>query len=231
MRETNDSKTNIKQRVVLFRLFAFVFALLGVLETTGLLSGEIATVTLFAYTTQSNMLVTIFFGVLLIKSIRFNVSDASQNIKSFGFYPRLSAYITIAILVTLIIFWTILVPINNQYPIFSFNNMSVHLITPLLMVGDYLFFNERGKLKKSDTYFSLIFPLCYIGEAMILGQFRLVAYPFFGEVSYYPYPFLDVDKFGIRVLFMVLGILVLFWLIGAIWRSVDNRLAANASHK
>src|SRR5699024_7287997 len=133
----------------------------------GFLRGQFDTVTLFAYTTQSNMLVIIFFGVLLIKSIGFKVTKSSVTIKSFGFYPRLSAYITLAILVTLIIFWTILVPINNNYPIFSFNNMSVHLITPLLMLADYLIFNERGKLKKRDTYFSLIIPLCYIGEAII----------------------------------------------------------------
>src|SRR5690625_2936386 len=89
MMKTNNGKTNIKRKVVLFRLFAFSFAFLGVLETTGFLRGQFDTVTLFAYTTQSNMLVIIFFGVLLIKSIGFKVTKSSVTIKSFGFYPRL----------------------------------------------------------------------------------------------------------------------------------------------
>lgn len=223
----SNQSQQVKRITFSFRLAAFIFALSGVLDTVGVFKGELSGVSFFAYTTQSNILVTILFGALSLRTLFFKVSNDNRSInkKLFGFYPKISAFVTMCILVTLIIFWAVLVPINRHYPIFSFNNMSVHLISPLLMVADYLIFNKRGTLRKRDMFYSLIIPICYIFEAMIIGMSRLVVYPFFGEDSFYPYPFLDIDKFGFQVIFAVLGLLLFFLLIALIWRYIDNKLA------
>lgn len=225
-----NQNQKMKRYTLYFRLAAFIFALSGVLDTIGVFKGELDVVSFFAYTTQSNVLVTILFGVLLLKTIFFKISNDNSAVtkKSFGFYPKTSAFVTMGILVTLLVFWTILAPVNRHYPIFSFNNMSVHLITPLLMLTDYFIFNERGKLRIRDIFYSLIIPICYFFEATIIGMSRLVVYPYFGEDSFYPYPFLDIDKYGFQVTFAVLGILLFFLFIALIWRYIDNKLAKRA---
>lgn len=230
----NTQKKNIKiKRIVIsFRLSAFAFSLIGLLETTGVLNHNFEIISLLAYTTLSNLLVALLFIWLLIKTFHVKIDDSTKNLnlKTFGFYPRISAFVTVAIFVTLIIFWGIIVPMNTKHTILTFNNMSVHLITPLLMFTDYILFNERGKLKKYDMFYNLVIPICYAVGVIIIGMSHKVVYPFFEEDSFYPYPFLDVDKYGIKVLFIILGIALFFLMLGVIWKFIDNKLSTNSTN-
>lgn len=191
-----------------FRLFSFVLCLFGILITMGAFSGRINWSILLYYTTESNILVLIMFGVLSVMT----AVDLKNHgvIGSVSYCERLSAIVALAITVTLIIFWALLAPVMDRGGLLSFYNLQVHAVTPLLMVFDYLFFAEPGKLKKHDPWFFAIIPLAYFAQSTALG-FSGVRYGgMFGEPTRFPYFFIDFDKLGARVFAYVLFFFAFF---------------------
>jgi len=215
---------------IAFRAFAFLFAVWGILAITGVFKNAFHPMSLMMYTIQSNILTAVFFGILLAKTI-LRVCCSEQQPESpekpYGFFPRLSAVVTLAIFVTMLIYWLILVPTTPGTGIRRFlapDNLAVHLITPLLMLADYLIFTSRGKLKKYDPLLCAIIPYIYLAQVMTLGLTRTVKYDFMGSDSHFPYIFLDVDKFGAWVILMVAGITIIFLGIAFSWRYLDKKL-------
>jgi len=213
-----------------FRAFAFLFAVWGVLAIMGVFKNAFQPMGLMMYTVQSNILVAVFFGVLLAKTVLSICGGEKRPVSSekpYGFFPRLSAIVTLAIFVTMLIYWCILVPIAPGTGIRRFlapDNLAEHLITPLLMLADYLIFTERGKLKKYDPLLCTIIPYIYLAQVMTLGLTRTVKYDFIGSDSHFPYIFLDVDIFGAWVILMIAGITVFFLGIAFSWRLLDKKL-------
>ncbi|MDR1099474.1 MAG: Pr6Pr family membrane protein [Treponema sp.] len=210
-----------------FRACAFLFAVWGIIAITGTFKSTFNPVTLLAYTIQSNILTAVFFGILLVKTVRSVPGGGKEPISSkkpYGFFPRLSAFITFAIFVTMLVFWFILAPGMTARSLLALDNLAVHLITPLLMLADYLLFTERGKLKKYDPLRGAIIPYAYLLEAMTIGSTRSVRYDSLGNPSYYPYMFLDIDRFGPRVILTVAAMTLFFLVIAFLWRLLDNKL-------
>jgi hypothetical protein len=220
-----------------FRAFGLLFTVWGVLTTTGALKNAFDPVLLLAYTIQSNILVAMFFGVLLAKTLLKKNSGKEgpeAREKPYGFFPRLSMCVALAIFVTMVVYWAILVPASGQGGFrwfLALNNLAVHLITPLLMIADYLMFTKRGLLKKYDPLLGTIIPFIYLLEVLPLGFSHTVRYDSLGNNSYYPYIFLDVDRFGARVILMVAGMTLFFLVIAFIWRRLDNKLGRIAASK
>jgi hypothetical protein len=215
---------------MIFRLFALLFSIWGILAITGVFKNAFNPVALLAYTIQSNILTAIFFGILLTRTVLCVMSKKnhpSSIEKPYGFFPRLSAFVSVAIFVTMVVFWLILAPSfqgANMIRLLALDNLAVHLITPLLMLIDYILFTERGKLKKYDPLLCAIIPYAYLLEAMTLGLTHTVKYDSLGIHSYYPYMFLDIDRFGAWVILMILAITLFFLLIIFVWRRFDNKL-------
>ncbi len=228
---SNSSKCHEnKTFVVVYRAFAFLLGIWGILATAGVFKNAFNPVTLLAYTVQSNILVTVFFAILLVRTIRYKERQSAPVEKHYGFFPRLSMFVTLVIFATMLVDWFILVPINVQgvslLKLLAPDNLVVHLFMPLLMLADYLMFTERGKLKRTDVLLCLILPYIYLLETMPLGFTHTVSYISLGMDTSYPYPFLDVDKYGAWVILMVAGITLFFTVIAFIWQRVDNRIAA-----
>jgi hypothetical protein len=215
---------------VLFRTCAFLLAVWGIISITGMFKNAFNPVILLAYTIQSNILVAVFFGILLVRTI-FRICGGGRPLENpYGFFPRLSAFVAMAIFVTMLIYWFILVPVSLQSAglgrLANLNNLMVHLFTPILMLADYLIFTGRGKLKKYDFLLAAVIPYSYLAEAMTLGLTRTVRYDSLGIHSYYPYIFLDVDRFGPLVILMIAAITLFFFGIMILWQRLDKKIAA-----
>jgi hypothetical protein len=161
---------------------------------------------LLYYTTQSNILVLAMLGALIVRTAAAIKRGGAAGGASF--FERLSAIVTLSIFVTFMLYWTMLAPLMAGTPfLFSFANLQVHGVTPLLMIFDYLVFTERGKMKKQDPWLFAIVPYAYAVQSTILG--------FSGAVTYYggrfPYFFLDFDASGAFV-FVYLAVFTLFFL-------------------
>ncbi|MDR1939738.1 MAG: Pr6Pr family membrane protein [Clostridiales bacterium] len=198
-----------------FRIAAFALCLAGMI--TGCFhDGKFSSSMLLYYTFQSNILVFIYFGAVIFKTI----SDIAKNGKTGNSsFPRISAAVMIAISVTMLVYWALLAPSYftmssadaAAFPLFGFSNLQLHLITPLLMIADYIFFTARGKLKKQDPWLFTLIPIAYLIQATIMG-FSGVVYRTGpdGEITRFPYFFIDYDQSGWMVAVYVVAIAAFF---------------------
>jgi len=206
----------IKNRVIAlaYRITAFLVCLFGILWATNLFSGEFHGVALLYYTIQTNILVLAMFGMLIVKTATTLKNEGKEG--ENGFFPRLSAGALVAIALTLIVFWLVLAPFmlpEGAGYLKSFSNLSVHLIAPLLMLGDYIMFSKGGALKKTDPYLFMIVPIVYLVKTLIIGFSGAVKFqiPELTEASNFPYFFLDYNDVG-GFMFLYIAVMSAFYL-------------------
>ncbi|MGD9910208.1 MAG: Pr6Pr family membrane protein [Candidatus Izemoplasmatales bacterium] len=147
------------------------------------------------YTVQSNLFVFGFFLYLLLKK---RTTTRIQNIKGA---------ITIAIMITFIVYHLMLAPTLTEKPDF-WMNFFVHTYTPLMVLLDYFLFDPKGELSYKFVPYWLVVPIYYLVYA---NMYALLGGLFIYDesVSRYPYYFINPDKIGWGgVLFYVLGISV-----------------------
>ncbi|MDR0446061.1 MAG: Pr6Pr family membrane protein [Oscillospiraceae bacterium] len=192
-----------------YRAVAFLLCLAGILETLGVFRGAVWWTGLLYYTVQSNILVLLMLGALLVKTALAVRRDGLNG--SSSFFERLSAIITLAITVTFVLYWALLAPLMMGPGLIAFGNLQVHGITPLLMLIDYFMFTKPGKLKKYDPLLFAAVPLAYFIQATIIG-FTSSKPLFFG--SRFPYFFIDFDQIGAGV-FIYVGVITVVFLAAA----------------
>ncbi|WP_199199686.1 Pr6Pr family membrane protein [Micromonospora sp. RP3T] len=95
-------------------------------------------------------------------------------------------------------------------------NQLLHTVVPLLAIADWALFDRRGRLRPRYAAWWLVFPLAYLGFALMRGL----------VVHRYPYPFLDAGQLGYDgVGLSALGFAAVFWLLGLLFVGVDRLLA------
>ena len=142
-----------------FRLIVLLFAIAGVLAQIGVFKGSVAFGTFMYYTIQSNLLVIVLFAMLVIRTAK-SLKDGTRG--SSGWFPRFEMVCTVNVLVTFIVFWALLAQMMSASYLFSFENLAVHTITPLLCLIDYLLFTKARHLKYRDVHYTCIYPLAYV---------------------------------------------------------------------
>ena len=106
----------IKNRVVslIFRCVLLIIGGIGLSITTGLYSGRFNVNSLIYYTTLSNLLCFLFYIPLTIRNA-INIKNSNEAV--IIFYPRLKGAFILMIMVTLIIYHSLLA--NFQFPFFT----------------------------------------------------------------------------------------------------------------
>ena len=213
-----------------FRLSAFLFAAVGLVCHIGVFRGAFFPGAFMYYTIQSNLLAVIFFGILTVKSAKSLRDGRWGNI---GCCPRLSLVVAVNLLVTLFVFWALLMPqgLDPRY-LLSFDNIAVHTITPLLCLLDYMLFSQPRSLKYRNIYLVCIFPGAYL-LFTIIARYAGYVYRYTGYLGIdnmgsapvrFPYFFLDFDALG-PLVFAYMGlILVFFLLLGHILYGYNQRI-------
>jgi hypothetical protein len=178
----------------------------------GVFKGSINGEMLLFYTTETNVLVVLMFGVLLVKT----ASDIRRNgtVGPASYFERLSAIVALAITMTMLVFWGLLMPtIPDLAFLLSYSNLQIHLIAPLLMICDYFLFAIPGRLRKQDPWLFALIPLLYFAQSTILGFLGFV-YSILsqggGGPRHFPYFFIDFELLGGQVFVYVLGMVVFF---------------------
>ncbi len=218
----------IKNRIValVFRLAAFLLILLGLLDNFGVFRGRFLPGALMYYTILSNLLALVLFGVLVVATLRQTA------------HPRLEFVVVANLLLTLAVYWLLLAPsmfsMGQGGGNWTFTNLSVHLITPLACLLDYLLFAPRHRLKYRDVYLMLLFPLCYLVFASLAGKLGYIfATGADGAPIHYPYPFMDYDRLGLRAIPNILGVSLALILVGHLFYWLDRekpQRKASAKH-
>lgn len=205
----------IKDRrfAIVFRSAAFLITLFGLLMHMGILDGSFTLSPLAYYTIQSNILALFLFGLLLVKTILCYRQDGTYG--KTGFFPRFEMICAVDLLLTFFVYWLLLAPgafsMGGDYSLFSFDNLSVHLFTPLLCFADYILFAEPHHLKYRDIYGILIFPLGYVAATSAAG---FMGYVFRisedGQPVHFPYFFYDYYQVGATAFLYIAALVVFF---------------------
>lgn len=194
--EDREGGRRMKERKV-----SIIFKLLVILSLlTGILLNVIHTISISAilsyYTLLSNVICLVMFVEIMI-SIKRKIDYRSNS----GYY-LLKGAVVVAILVTAITYQVSLAPNNFQMEI-SYTirperywaNIFVHIISPIMVVGDYLLFDEKGNFKYSYPFIWMCIPWGYVIYVYI---YHALGGRFFGigGSREYAYSFLDYKQIG-----------------------------------
>lgn len=142
-----------------------------------------------------------------------------KNIQTLA--PRFKGAVTLCIFITFMIYNCVLIPQNfslDRLPdFFNMPNIIVHYIVPVMMIGDWLIFDNKRIWKRYDPFIWLSLPVAYFTFVTLRAQIGGII-P--GTNSRYPYPFMDADFLGwsnyilvffiLATAFLILGYLLFF---------------------
>jgi hypothetical protein len=210
------------------------FALLiiaGLLGQTGVFAGSFKPSLLMYYTIQSNLLALGLFVGLIVRTI---LGLRRSGVKGrAGYAPRFEMVCTIDLLLTLVVFWVLLSPSmfsmgtsTGGLYLTSFDNIMVHLLTPLFCLIDWILFASSRVLKFRDILLVYIFPYCYVAFTSLAG---VLGYVFStdaqtGRAIHYPYFFYDYDLVGWTALLYFAALSVFFFLLGCLLYLFDRKI-------
>lgn len=192
--------------------------LLNVMNTTSV------TAILSYYTLQSNIICFAMF-VAIIVAIFLKEDYRSNNI-----YYLLKGAVIIAMLVTAIIYQISLMPNNFNMEVANTNNTAkywanefVHKISPVLVLMDYILFDDKGNFKYYYPVIWLFIPLNYVIYVYTYstqgGRFYGV-----GGSKQFAYIFLDYNQIGyIGVMKSIIIIAILILLMSYFLVFLDRR--------
>ena len=133
-----------------------------------------------------------------------------------------------AITVTMLIYLVVLVPTRIQDgddDIFSLTDTLIHVITPCLMIVDWLVFVPKGAFRRLDPLRWTLLPYAYLVFGFVYGA----AGGEFTPGQTYPYPFMNVDALGLGGVALWIGALTVALIaVGYVYVLVDHLLASVA---
>lgn len=182
-----------------------VLELYALVDCSGVLKGKYEIGFFGYYTNLSNILVCIYF-----------IGQVFQ----FPMPNQWDLIVMLTITVTFLIYHFILSPEQFNahkegrlsWNFFCPSNMLLHYILPVSTIFFWIFFAEKTDLRWFDGLFFLIIPLLYCIYIAIRKAFHI---PISKNGNIYPYPFMDVDRFGMKVVARnILFLLVTFALLG-----------------
>jgi hypothetical protein len=186
--------------VTAYRLTLVLAAVVGLIYTWMALGSPLNPLVLF--TVQSNLLLTGFY---------------SWRVVSRWHPPaELKGAVTLYIVITGLIWHFLRMRGASPFEHLSLNghglgNFLLHYVTPVMAVIDWLFFDRiTPRLKWAVALMWLVYPMAYLTFALVRGALLPP-----DAWKRYPYPFLDVDRFGYGgVALMALALAVCFVLLG-----------------
>ncbi|MBM7636090.1 Pr6Pr family membrane protein [Streptococcus saliviloxodontae] len=144
---------------------------------------------LLYYTVLSNILVFSFMLYLVY------FESKKGPINAFTGLLQTKAGVTMAILITHVIYHFMLAPLVESHEFWNIRNFLVHYIVPIAMVLDTIILDRRGAYRWISPIYWTALPLTYFAFALINGM--LLKLPIPGAVdSPFAYFFINVYKYG-----------------------------------
>lgn len=199
-----------------FKLLVFSLSALGVYLTV---KDSIYPLEVFSYyTTVVNMFTILLFALLIILMV---VGKKPNRLVRF-----FKQSLMVQLILTLFIYSFVLIPyITEQqidYQIFSIEDIIIHYVTPVAVLLDYAWFDEKGNFKVIDSVINLLSLLAYVMYLVVYGFFG-GRFHTGGTISMYPYFFLNIDYVGVQpFIFICLAIVAVVLFIGWVVYMVDQ---------
>ncbi len=156
--------------------------------------------------TLTNLIVAVCCTVLL--------KDSNSGLNKF--FSKRNALTAIVVYITIVglVYNTILRFLWKPEGLQWLIDELLHSVIPFLFIVFWLFFVEKGKIPLKNVLAWLLYPLIYLIYILIRGA----------ASSFYPYPFIDVEKIGYnKTLINSSGMLVAFLAVSILFVAL-NRL-------
>ena len=212
---------------IAFRILSALVVCWGIVRITGIFSGTFSGVQFLYFTVLSN--------VLCLGWMAWSAIATLQDAQRKGWHghstpsARGAAAVMMAITVTMLIYLIVLVPSTFQQPgtyePFTLTDNLVHIITPVLVIGDWLLFIPKGRIRRFDPVLWALIPYAYLTFAFTYSALG----GRFGGGTAYPYPFMDVATLGVGgVALWIAGLTVALVGVGYGYRALDTWLGRRA---
>lgn len=203
----------------LYRLLVIVSLVNGI--TLNLLRVNSITKIMAYFTLQINV---ISLAVYLV----FEILDVFKvNYQKYNFYYLIKGELIVSVILMMLVYLFALAP-NHFRMTYTENiiaDMFVHIISPALIIIDYILFENKGNFKKAYPITWTFLPTAY-GVFVYLFSFFGGKFYSIGGSRKYGYSFLDIEKNGIlRVVLNVLSIIAIVILLGILLVYVDKKLS------
>jgi len=217
---------NSRPLALAYRLIALAAIGTGIARNAGIVDGALDLTTFLYYTMVSNLICGGWMLVLVVRTIADLRRDGARGTSTLS--ARWSGAVMMAITVTMLIYLVVLVPTRfaaGDADIFSLTDNLIHIVTPALMIVDWLLFVPKGAFRWLDPVLWVLIPYAYLAWAFCYGALGGQFVP--GQR--YPYPFMDVDALGIPgVAQWIIALSVALVAVGFVFVVLDRALSALA---
>lgn len=219
----------VRSRILAFgyRALAALVIMIGIARVSGLWTANPTWSSFLYYTVLSNVLC---LGWMVASAI-VTVRDAQRDGWSGASTPsaRAAAAVMQAITVTMLIYLFVLTPAlftqPGAYQPFTLTDNLVHIITPILVIVDWLLFVPKGRLRRYDPLLWALIPYAYLVFAF---AYSALGGRFAGGTTA-PYPFMNVETNGVGgVAGWIVGLTVALVAVGYLFFGIDRLLARTA---
>lgn len=158
------------------------------------------------FTILSNLLVIWFFGMKALA--------AEVDYESFSKLPETATAITVYIVVVGLIYQFVLRGLYHLEGIHKMADNIIHGFTPTATLLYWIVFESKRKVNMKTIPLWLIYPGVYLVYTLIRGYL----------VHFYPYPFVDVDKYGLqKVLMNSFFVMLLFLILSFLFAAIAKK--------
>ena len=189
---------------LMYQTAYFTLSIIAFLASLGLFRYDYYDNWYIHFTNLSNYFCMCMMGAELVETVKHK--ERPHN----TVFPKLKYMGVIMILLTFCVFNFMLAGAEGRNPADNFAIASVllHIVLPILFIGDWVLFYERKQVKWYDPLLSLAVPLIYVGYILIRAPFVTLD-PTNKDIMKYPYFFLNVDEIGWGGLAKWVGILMI----------------------
>ncbi|MFJ4223546.1 Pr6Pr family membrane protein [Microbacterium sp. NPDC089695] len=217
-----DAALNLRPVALVYRVIALAVILTGIVRNADLLTGA-PDWTSFLYFTMVSDLICLGWMLLLVVSTGRDLRRSGPAGTSTP-SARWGGAVMMAITVTMLIYVVVLVPTRidaGDTDIYSLTDTLIHIVTPALIILDWLLFVPKDAFRWVDPLLWTLIPFAYLGWSLVYGA---LGGEFVGG-DRYPYPFLDVDTLGVGgVLTWIAALTVALVAVGYVYVVVDRVL-------
>lgn len=156
-----------------------------------------------------------YFTILTNLAIVAVAATAAMGAGGFFARPRVRAGVALYIAVTGLIYVLILRHLWQPQGADWVADTGLHYVMPVLYLAWWVLAVPHGQLQFRDLLKWLLFPLVYLGWALLVGAM----------IGLYPYPFIDLAALGWgRTLANAVGVLFVFLVLGGVILTLDGLL-------
>lgn len=188
-------RINNRFLILLYRIILVMAAATGLWYGLGLPYGYCDLNKFVYYTFLSNFLCLLYFIAAAVYTAMCIKSTGIRG--DAGLWPHLKGGLTVMISITFLVYWLVLSPriADPHYNPYVPDNLLLHYVTPLLVIGDWLLFDRKGIYKVYAPFLWLAGPVLYM-------LFIFIRAPLYGVIgttgSRYPYFFMNLDVLSWR---------------------------------